>query len=105
MAGRRREGALSQDEKKIVKALLNKGWRNQDIQALVNLGRPATINSARITEVKKDQRQKTASDDESTFFEIRKHSFDAKTGLNLFDDERLIRGWEAKLHSLMRERA
>jgi hypothetical protein len=54
MAGRRREGALSKDEKKVVKALLGKGWRKQDIQALLNTGRAATVNSARITEVKKD---------------------------------------------------
>lgn len=39
MVGRKREGALSKDEKKIVKALLGKGWRNQDIQALLNIGR------------------------------------------------------------------
>ena len=97
MAARKREGALKRDEKKIVKALLNKGWRNQDIQALVNIGRPATINSARITEVKKDQKQKAASDEEVAFFEIRKNSYDARTGLNLFDDERLIRAREAMI--------
>lgn len=95
MPGRKREGALSKDEKRIVKALLAKGWRNQDIQALVNIGRPATINSARITEVKKNRKQKVASDDEVAFFEIKKASFDPKTGLNLFDDERLIRAREA----------
>ena len=76
-----REGALSRDEKKIVKALLAKGRRNQDIQALVNIGRQATVNSARITEVKKDQRQQLADDDEVAFFEIKKHSFDGKTSL------------------------
>lgn len=58
MAGRKREGALTKNEKRIVKALLNAKWRNQDIQALVNVGRAATINSARITEVKKNAVQK-----------------------------------------------
>jgi hypothetical protein len=97
MAGRRREGALSKDEKKIVKALLGKGWRNQDIQALLNIGRAATVNSARITEVKKDANQRAASDDEVAFFQIKKRSVDPKTGLNLFDDERLIRAREAMI--------
>jgi len=97
MVQRKPEGALTKDEKRIVKALLNNGWRNQDIQALVNVGRLATINSARITEVKKDQKQKAASDDEVAFFEIKKRSFDPGTGLNLFDDERLVRAREAMI--------
>jgi hypothetical protein len=95
MAKRNRDGALSRDEKKIVKALLSKGWRNQDIQAHVNIGRDVTINSARITEVKGDANQRAATDDELKFFEIRKNSLDHKTGLNLFDHERLIRAREA----------
>ncbi|MCY4239257.1 MAG: DUF3644 domain-containing protein [Rhodospirillaceae bacterium] len=97
MAGRKREGALTKDEKRIVKALLAQGWRNQDIQALVNIGRKATINSARITGVKQDTKQKAATNDEVAFFEIKKRSFDPKTGLNLFDDERLIRAREAMI--------
>ena len=88
---------MTADEKKIVKALLAKGWRNQDIQALVNIGRRATINSARITEVKVAQKQKAATDEELEFYKIKKNSFDPKTGLNLFDDERLIRAREAMI--------
>lgn len=97
MVERKPEGALTKDEKRIVKAMLNAGWRNQDIQALVNIGRGATINSARITEVKGDQNQKAATDDEVAFFQIKKRSFDSRTGLNLFDDERLIRAREAMI--------
>lgn len=95
MAARNRQGALTDEEKPIVKALLAKGWRNQDIQALVNIGREATINSARITGVKQDATIAAASDDEVEFFRIKKSSFDPKTGLNLFDHERLIRAREA----------
>lgn len=94
---RSKQGALKNDEKPIVKALLSKGWRNQDIQALVNIGRDATINSARITETKKDDRIVSASDDEVEFFQIKKKSYDHKTGLNLFDNERLIRSREAMI--------
>ncbi|WP_237437741.1 DUF3644 domain-containing protein [Altericroceibacterium endophyticum] len=97
MASRNREGALTGTEKSIVKALLAKGWRNQDIQALVNVGRKATINSARITETKNDAAIAAASDDEVEFFQIRKSSYDHNTGLNLFDDERLVRAREAMI--------
>lgn len=79
----------------MVKALLRKGWRNQDIQALLNIGRKATVNSARITEVKQDDTIRAASDDALAFFETKKRSYDSKTGLNFFSDERLIRAREA----------
>lgn len=97
MTTRKREGTLTALEKKIVKALLEKGWRNQDIQALVNIGRAATTNSARVTEVKKNPRQKAASNEEVEFYLIKKKSYDPRTGLNLFDDERLIRAREAMI--------
>lgn len=95
MVARNKNGALTDEEKPIVKALLAKGWRNQDIQALVNIGREATINSARITETKKDAAIIAASDEEVEFFKIEKNSYDPRTGLNLFDHERLIRAREA----------
>lgn len=95
MAKRSREGSLTKDEKRIAKALLNKKWRNQDIQALINIGRSATVNSGRLTELKKDANQKPASDEELAFYEAKKQTFDPKTGLNLFDHERLIRAREA----------
>ena len=97
MVARKKEGALIAHEKMIVKALLKKGRRNQDIQTLINMGRAATVNSARITEVKQNKRQKAASDDEVAFYEIKKLSIDTATGLNLFDDERLIRAREAMI--------
>mgnify|MGYP005988718035 CR=1 FL=1 len=90
-------GALSKDEKRIVKSLLLSGERNQDIQALVNIGRNATINGARITEVKQDLTAAPASLDEVEFFKLRKSSFDPQTKLNLYDDERLIRAREAMI--------
>ena len=95
MAIRRREGGLKTDEKRIVKALLAEGMRNQDIQALVNTGRRATVNSARITGVKHDANIKPATPDELSFYKKRKQSYDWQTGLNLYDDERLIRAREA----------
>lgn len=92
---RKPEGRLTKAEAVVVKALLAKGWRNQDIQALVNVGRPATINSARVTEVKQNARIAVASDEAVAFYIARKKAFDPRTGLNLFDDERLTRSREA----------
>lgn len=98
MALQKRGGGLTPEEKKIVKALLARGWRNQDIQALINSGgRKTTVNSARITGVKKDEHAIAASDDEVEAFLRRKKSFDPRTGLNLFEHERLIRAREAMI--------
>jgi len=63
MLERLREGVLTAAEKPIVKALLAKRWRNQDIQALVNMGRGAKINSARVTEIENDATIIDAADD------------------------------------------
>lgn len=90
-------GALTEFEKSIVKALLQSGERNQDIQALINVGRSATINSARITEVKQDPTVYPASDDDVSFFKEKQKYFDPITGLNLYDDERLLRAREAMI--------
>lgn len=92
-----KSGALTVNEKKIAKNLLQRGERNQDIQALINVGRKFTINSARITEVKKNNKQIAASDDETDFYISKKHAYDPQTGLNLYDDERLIRAREAMI--------
>ncbi len=97
MAKHQRGGGLTSDEKRIVKALLAQGMHNQDIQALVNIGRDATINSARITGVKHDDYIKPATIDEVEFYKKRKRSFDWHTGLNLYDNERLIRAREAMI--------
>ncbi|MFA5952954.1 MAG: DUF3644 domain-containing protein [Hyphomicrobium sp.] len=91
------DGALTASEKAIVKALLAEGWRNQDIQALLNVGRDATVNSARITEVKKSDDIKPAPADAVDLFKAKKQSYDPRTGLNVFDDERLIRAREAMI--------
>jgi len=47
--------------------------------------------------VKKDQSIKPASEDEVLFYKKRKQSYDWQTGLNLYDDERLIRAREAMI--------
>ena len=76
---RKPEGALTDYEKRIVKGLLSRGDRNQDIQALINLGRKATVNSARITEVKQDETIVPAPEAELDFFKRKKRCYDPQT--------------------------
>lgn len=94
---RRKDGQLTSEEQKIVKALLAEGQRNQDIQALLNLGRKATVNSARVTEVKQNPRVEAATKEDVQRFKQRKQSYDLQTGLNSIDDERLVRAREAMI--------
>ncbi|MBQ3817920.1 MAG: DUF3644 domain-containing protein [Acetobacter sp.] len=94
---RNSKGSLTEEEQRIIKALLDRKWRNQDIQDLINRGRPSTINSARITEVKQNNLIKPASENDVDFFIQKKESYDQKTGLNYYDDERLIRSREAMI--------
>jgi hypothetical protein len=87
--------ALTNEEKRVIKALLADGMRNQDIHTLINYERSATINFGRIAGVKKDASISPASAEEVAFFTRKKRSFDPITGLNLYGDERLIRAREA----------
>lgn len=90
-------GGLTALEKSIVKALLAKGERNQDIHALINYQRTPTVNFGRISGVKKDKKIVPATGEQVEFYKKRKESFDPVTGLNLYDDERLIRAREAMI--------
>jgi len=90
-----RSGSLNKLERRIVKRLCDEGWSNQDIQALVNKERKATVNFGRISTVKKDGVQLVASDYELQEYFRFKESFDTRTGLNPFLDERIIKSREA----------
>src|SRR5438128_337837 len=87
--------ALTDEEKRVVKALIAQGMRNQDIHALINYERTPTVNFGRITGVKKNDTIAPASSEEVSFFKRKRYSFDPVTGLNLYRDERLIRAREA----------
>jgi hypothetical protein len=58
---------LTDEEKRVVKALLADGMRNQDIHALINYERPATVNFGRIAGVKKNEKIAPASTEEGRF--------------------------------------
>jgi hypothetical protein len=88
---------LTEEEKRVIKALLADGMRSQDIHALINYERPATINFGRIAGLKKNPNIVPASKEEVAHFKRKKHSFDPVTGLNLHSDERLMRAREAMI--------
>lgn len=90
-------GGLTKQEKAVVKKLCLEGKTNQDIQAFINFGRLATVNFARIAQVKSDKSQKPCSDDFLASYKVFKSAYDARTGLNHFTDERLVRSREALL--------
>jgi hypothetical protein len=97
MAAKPRPSTLTDTEKAVIKALLENGWRNQDIQALINTGRPATINSGRITGIKKDGTVQPATKAEVEFFRHQREAFDHQTGLDPVRNERLVRAREAMI--------
>ena len=96
MAGKSKKG-LTDLEKRTVKALFAKGCRNQDIHVLINRGRQTTVNFGRISGVKNDPNQQPATEDEVAYFILHEQAYDAQTGLNRYDDERLIRAREAMI--------
>lgn len=89
--------SLTEEEKRVVKALLASGMRNQDIHAIINYERATTVNFGRITGIKKNKNIAEASFEQVEHFRKKKRSFDPNTGLNLYDDERLIRSREAMI--------
>ncbi len=95
MAKKQSKTALTQQEKSVIKALLNDGWRNQDILVLINTGRPASINFGRITGVKANDAIAPATPQQVEAFRHKKLLFDHVTGLCPIDNERLVRAREA----------
>ena len=97
---RSKAGSLTRSEKPLVKGLLDMKYLPQDIVHIVNQGRTQTINSARITEVKKDASVKTASEAKVKEYIQIQSSYDPKTLLNPYKDHRLIRAREAMMSAV-----
>jgi hypothetical protein len=97
MAKKPSKSTLTPIEKSVIKALLNEGWRNQDIQALINTGRAASINFGRIAGIKVDGTIVPATKQQIDAFRHKKVLFDHVTGLCPFDNERLVRAREAMI--------
>ena len=101
-----KRNSLTEFEVSIIKKLLNrKQYTNQEIAGLINRSRgdaSSDVSSGRITNIKQGDIQKyvpvaLASDDEADFFLKKLEAYDSQTGLNLYDDERLIRAREAMM--------
>jgi hypothetical protein len=97
MAKNASKAALTPLEKSVIKALLNDGWRNQDIHALINTGRPASVNFGRISGIKASGEVAPATKKQVEAFRHKKLLFDHVTGLCPIDNERLVRAREAMI--------
>jgi hypothetical protein len=97
MAKHRKKGELSDEERSVVKRLVVKGWRDQDILQLLNTGRTKTTSLRRISEVKKDDEIYPAADSVVDYFLHVRNQYDPHTGLNPYWDERVVRGREAMM--------
>lgn len=97
MAKKPSKTSLTPLEKSVIKALLNDGWRNQDIQALINTGRPASVNFGRISGIKANATIAPATKQQVEAFRHKKLLFDHATGLCPIDNERLVRAREAMI--------
>ncbi len=98
--------SLTDIEVGIIKKLLAmKQHSNQEIAGLINRSRgdaSKDVSSGRITNIKQDDILKyipvvPANDDEVSFFMRKLDAYDPQTGLNFYDDERLIRAREAMM--------
>jgi Domain of unknown function (DUF3644) len=102
-----KRNTLTDFEVSIIKKLLSLDNKptNQEIAGLINRSRggaSSDVNSGRITNIKQNDIPKyvpvkLASDDELAFFFKKLDAFDPQTGLNFYDDERLIRSRESML--------
>jgi hypothetical protein len=97
MAKKPSKSTLTPIEKSVIKALLNEGWRNQDIHALINTGRSASVNFGRIAGIKTDGTIVPAMKQQVDAFRHKKLLFDHVTGLCPIDNERLVRAREAMI--------
>ncbi|KAA6404720.1 DUF3644 domain-containing protein [Candidatus Tokpelaia sp.] len=93
---KRIKNSLTREEIAIAKALLERGFSNQEIVNWINIGRALPINGGRMSDtVKSDGIIPKASEEEADNFLYKKRNYDYKTGLNPVDDARLIYAREA----------
>ncbi len=94
---RSKAGSLTGKEKRYAKTLLDKKYAVQDIAFIINQGREKTVNQSVIQSLVGDKCIKTVDDKELDKFLKIQSSYDPKTLLNPFKDERLIRAREAMM--------
>lgn len=95
-----KDGSLTAEEKSLAKGLLALGYRAQDITYIMNQGRLTTVNQARVSEVGDDQKISAAAPEAVSHYLIVQASYDPKTLLNPYKDERLIRAREAMISAV-----
>ncbi len=90
-----KDGSLTVKEKSLAKGLLKLGCRAQDITFIMNQGRIATVNQARVSETSDNISIVAANEEEVREYLKVQSSYDPKTLLNPHLDHRIIRAREA----------
>ena len=95
MPERSNNSSLTDQEKRVIKALLNKGYSKKDIQRFFGPNCQIVIDNKQLLAVRNNKNLQATNNDELEYFQIVQRSYDPQTGLNNYCDERLIRAREA----------
>lgn len=96
---KKKKGGLTPEESKFAKGLLLLNYNAQDIVYIINQGRKNTINQARITELSRKPIEAATEDEVEKYLKIQS-SYDPKTLLNPYKNQRLISAREAMLSAV-----
>ena len=95
MPERSHYSSLTDKEKRVIKALFNKGYSKKEIQRFFESNRQIVIDKKQLLAIRNDKILQATDNDELEYFQIVQRSYDPQTGLNKYCDERLIRAREA----------
>ena len=97
MPERSHNSSLTDQEKRVVKALLNKGYSKKEIQRFFGSNCQIVIDKMQLLAIRNDKNLQATDNDELEYFQIVQRSYDPQTALNNYCDERLIRAREAMM--------
>ena len=95
MPERSHYSSLTDQEKRVIKILFNKGYSKKEIQRFFESNRQIVIDKTQLVAIRNDKNLQATDNDELEYFQIVQRSYDPQTGLNNYCDERLIRAREA----------
>ena len=90
-----KHGGLKEKEIPIAKALLNMGYKAQDIAFIMSLGRETTLNPGRFNPIKNDDSIDAITEDQARKYLKIQSSYHPQTLLNPYKHGRVIRAREA----------
>jgi len=86
MPERNHNSSLTNQEKRVVKALLNKGYSKKEIQRFFGSNCQIVIDKMQLLAIRNDKNLQATDNDELEYFQIVQRSYDPQTGLNNYCD-------------------